>query len=219
MQNIDFFSREFINNPVEMYRKLREQPPVFWSEQLQSWVLTRYKDVFAALKDLRLSVAYGDYLYLGLPEDLLKRFQPYRKALESFIVFTDPPTHTRLRTIMHKPFTPQLVARVGERAGQIAEELLANVRPGESVDVRHGFAAILPAAVIAELIGAPREDCERLMEFSKGMLHFFGRAPNDVALAERSLEGYFEMANYFRQLFEACRKETRPTFLKPLLSP
>src|SRR5262245_194497 len=109
MATLNLFSPESQQDPYPLYRHLRTEAPIHWSEQLQSWVLSRYPDVLSALQDVRLSAAYTESLFFGLPDELYARFEPMRRAYKTAMIFSDPPEHTRRRTILHKVFTPRFV--------------------------------------------------------------------------------------------------------------
>lgn len=219
MTLIDFASPDFWADPYASYRRLREEAPVYWSEQIQSWIVSRHADVFPALSDPRLSVAYTDWFFLGLPEDLLRRFEPFRRALRTTIVFADPPQHDRMRGLMHKGFNPKFIESFRQHAIRLVDELLAQAVVDGKVDVRNRFATLLPATALTEQIGADRPDVAQFASWGRRLLYFFGRLPNDIQLAEDTLAMYGEMTTYFRQLFERRRNDPHDTLLKSLLHP
>ncbi|MEA2627220.1 MAG: hypothetical protein QOD06_3265, partial [Candidatus Binatota bacterium] len=136
-------------DPYPAYRALRDEDPVHWSEDVGSWFLFRYDHVEGAIKDSRLSVARTRPT-TGALEDTLRRF----------LVFLDPPQHTRIRALVNRAFTPRVAERMRPRIAAIVGRLLEPVVPTGRIDFIRDFAVPLPATVIAELLGARPEDLE-----------------------------------------------------------
>jgi cytochrome P450 len=214
---LDLASPDFWENPYPSYRRLREEAPVHFAEPIQAWLVSRYTDVFAALTDPRLSVAYTDAFYLGLPDDLLRRFDRLRAALRTAIIFSDPPHHDRMRELLRRSFTPVYIEAFRKSAVRIAGELTGEALTRGTLDVKHNFCAVLPAAALAEHLGAARPDVAKLAAWGHRMLGFFGRLPHDIALAEDTLRTYDELTAYFEGLFAAYREDPRESLLTPLL--
>ncbi|MYW04187.1 cytochrome P450, partial [Streptomyces sp. SID3343] len=82
-----------------------------------------------------------------------------RTMIQNWLVFLDPPRHTTLRSLLSREFTPRVVLGLRERMKEIADELLADLRGREVVDLVEEFAAPYPVMVICELLGVPR--CHR----------------------------------------------------------
>ena len=98
----DPFSAEFFNDPYPIYQRLRDEAPVFRSEDLDFYALSRHEEVAAAFKDFEtFSSARGvtfDQVSTGeVPKDPL-------------VQFLDPPAHRRMRGLVNKVFTPRAVA-------------------------------------------------------------------------------------------------------------
>ena len=74
-----------------------------------------------------------------------------------WLVFVDPPDHTRLRGLIQRAFTPNMIKSFEPRVRAIADELLANLADQNCPDVVSGFTAPLPIYVIGELLGLPPE--------------------------------------------------------------
>ena len=131
--SVDWLSQEFLADPYSHYRALRESDPVHWDETRGSWLLTRYRDVAAALRD----------------DDNLSAEQGPAFSM----LVTDPPDHTRLRSLVSKAFTARTVRRLSSRIQEIIDELLDAVVGRGEMEVIADFAYPLPITVIAELIG------------------------------------------------------------------
>ena len=126
-------------DPYPHYRRLRDEDPVHRSP-LGFWVVSRYRDVAALLRDPRL----GHELDGTNDGDSM--------------LFRDPPAHTRLRSLVSKAFTPRRLERLRPRIHQIVDDRLAKARETGEVDVIADLAFPLPATVISEMLGLPLED-------------------------------------------------------------
>lgn len=154
---------EVIADPYPVYRELRERAPVFWSSEANAWVLSRYADVTAALTDpATYSSASG--VYPTPPDvDMTELFLP-------MLVMSDPPRHTELRQIASKAFTPRRVAALELGIHAIVHELLDEVPATGRWDFVSGLSGPLPAIVIADMLGVPREDRDRFRAWSTTLI-------------------------------------------------
>src|ERR1700688_5266599 len=111
----DPWAPAFRADPFPMFRRLQLTDPVHRCDALGGWVLTRYADVLAALRDPRLSSDRITPFFAELPPGQLAEMKDLGDSLRKWCVFSDPPQHTRLRALFNKAFTPQAVERL--RAG------------------------------------------------------------------------------------------------------
>lgn len=158
-------------DPYPVYAAAREHAPVFYAEPYGFWVVTRYQDVLAVLKDddtfssvdaLRSSTT-------ALPpevEAVLAEGWPQMPV----IVDTDPPLHTRIRGLITRAFTPKRIAEMEPAIVAVVDELLDDVAPAGGADVIERFAWPLPLRVIGQMLGLPEGDLERLHAWSNDWL-------------------------------------------------
>jgi cytochrome P450 len=152
--------RRFVQDPHELYRRLRAEAPahpvLMWG-RVRIWLVTRYADAKALLADPRLSKDHAGALALFPPGTEGALASP----LSATMLMTDPPDHTRLRRLVTKAFTARAVAHLRPRIERIADELLdaiaAAAAHGE-VDLIGSYALPLPLRVIGELLGVPAAD-------------------------------------------------------------
>src|SRR6266478_1424065 len=149
----------FVEDPYPTYHVLRSQDPVHHSP-LGFWVLTRYADVIAMLRDPRLikepiaafvAARFGMAVPFGLGLSMLDR---------------DPPDHTRLRGLVSKAFTPRVVEGLRPRIQTIVDGLLDRAEPTGAMELIEDFAYPIPVTVICEMLGVPVEDHERFKAWS-----------------------------------------------------
>ncbi|MDA0366300.1 MAG: cytochrome P450 [Chloroflexi bacterium] len=133
----------WLNDPYPSYRKLREHDPVHWSEPLGHWVLTRYTDVVAVLKDRRVTAG--------------NRPPQRRWGRATMMVTADPPEHARLRRPVTHRFSAGSVQQLRPRIQEVVDALLDEVDGREEIDASWDVARQLPRTIIAEMMGVPLE--------------------------------------------------------------
>jgi hypothetical protein len=179
------FLPEMLADPYPTYRRLREEDPVHYSDVVRAWAFTRHADVVTAIADPRFSSDRS-------------RARKYKggRGTSPGTFLTDPPQHTRIRTLATKALTPKVIEAMRSRIEAIVEELLDTMARNNEADVIDEFAYVLPMTVISELIGAPSSDHDRFQrwgrEFAGAQDHLYsGRSPNTAGP---------EMVKYFVDL-------------------
>ena len=204
---------EFVADPYPMYHRLRAEDPVHHSP-LGFWVLTRYPDVMAMLRDPRLikepiaafvAARFGMAVPPGLGLSMLDR---------------DPPDHTRLRGLVSKAFTPRALEKLRPGIQQIVDGLLDEAAGRGSMDLIEEFAYPLPVRVICEMLGVPVQDHERFkawgLDIARGLDAIM--LPPDSPVGQRSVSGRRALAEYFRGLIAERRAAPREDMLSALIA-
>ena len=146
-------SHRVFTDPYPAYAMLRRRDPVHWSHLSSAWVVSRYQDVDAILRDHR-----------RFSNDFEKRAPSRRRqgqlnpAVDKSMLFVDPPDHTRLRSLVSKAFTPKTIETMEFRVRQIMADLLDQIADPGAFDLMQTIADPLPVIVIAELLGVPSQD-------------------------------------------------------------
>lgn len=216
------FSSQLLTNPYPAYHVIRKLDPVHWSDSWQSWFVTRYQDVAHLMKDSRLSVAQvGKFSHRLEGEEPMDEAREQLKRIEqwlaSFLLFTDPPAHTRLRGLISKAFTPRSVELLAPVVQQRVDRLLEPLQSGQVVDMMEHLAIPLPVMTIADFLGSRPQDYRELAGWSHDLASFLGNddlTPLSVARSLASLEG---MAAYFHQLMEERRRQPEDDLMSRLL--
>ncbi len=201
-------------DPYSWYHQLRSEDPVHWDEQMHHWVLTRYADVVTVLKSPHVSVE-RILFSAGPPEPLRTELGKIMTALANQMVFVDPPQHTRLRSLVSAAFTPRVVAAMRPRIQQIVDELVDNVQAQGQMDLIQDLAYPLPVTVIAEMLGVPLADRDRLRKWSEA---FFAFLEGQTTLAQDYifLNALEELTDYFRHLIAHLPEPPPDTLLSAL---
>jgi cytochrome P450 len=168
------FLPEVRADPYPTYRALREADPVHRSPFMAMWILTRYEDVALVLRDPRFLADRTQWD--GFQE--LEGVDPTRSLLS-----LDPPDHTRMRTLVSKAFTPRMVERLRPQAQAIVDDALAAAAQRGGMELIEDLAYPLPVAVIAGMLGVPREDWPRFRAWSQVLVA--GLDPLSIREADR----------------------------------
>ncbi|TAJ20941.1 MAG: cytochrome P450 [Dehalococcoidia bacterium] len=191
------FVPSFRANPYLQLGRLREGDPVHRSQALQAWVLTRYDDCLRVMKDAETFssdvMQAGGALAAALREQ--RRETPLGETRT--VLGSDPPVHTRLRSIVNRAFTPRRAAALRPHIEDVTASLLAQAPDSGEWDLMKGLAQPLPVIVIAELLGVPSEDREQFRHWSNALaattnlLQDAATRQGAVAAAQE-LRGYLE---------------------------
>ncbi len=173
MARIDYdpLSPEQRRDPYPTYARARRDEPVFFAERFGFWVVTRYDDVVAVLKNdatfssvdaLRsrmdeLPPAVMDVLAAGWAE-------------MPVIIDTDPPLHSQIRGLITKAFTPRRIAAMEPVIREIAADLIADVRPLGGADLVESFTWPLPLRVMGAMLGIPADSLPDVHRWSNDWL-------------------------------------------------
>jgi cytochrome P450 len=191
---------------------LREREPVYWSDEVRAWVLTRHEDILFALRDSRWRRSAGD----GIDVPPWSGAVPaIGSVMRNMFLGMDPPDHTRLRGLVNRAFTPAAVAAVEARIREIVDDLLRSLQGKPSFDLITEFAIPLPATVIAELLGIPVADLPRFKRWSSDFIVVIDVTPDaDWVQLEASIA---EFATYVRDLAAERRTAPRSDLLSALI--
>ncbi len=212
-------SPQMLSNPFPVYARLREEAPVAWSNQWQAWVVSRYEHVEPSLKDkenLSNENRQG-LLFEHLPakqQEDLSRLRHY--FAQKDVIGSDPPDHTRMRSLVQKAFTPKMIASLKPRIEALADELVgAAVTKGE-FDFVDDVAHPLPVILIAEMMGAPPQDRDLFKRWSADILGFQGSGKTQYDTAMVSQQSLTELFDYMTSLVEQRRREPKDDLITAL---
>jgi cytochrome P450 len=208
----------YLANPYRFYHQLRSEAPVYWSEAMGAWLLTRYCDAEAALRDPRLiSGTRISAAVKQLPEAVQPEIQALQNHISSWMGFIDPPDHTRLRALVSNAFTPRMIRDLRPQIQAIVDDLLDRVQEAGEMDVIADFAFPLPAIVIAEMLGLPPADREQFKQWSNDVMAFLGTGRPQVDVARRAQQGVYALKGYLRSIFSQRRQSPQDDLISALL--
>ncbi len=209
-------------NPFPEFARLRVEDPVHWSPAMKAWIVTRHADVKqVALNNRQISADRLTPFFKTNPEYQKGSIESLVRYLNHWMVFRDPPDHTRLRRLFNKAFTPTSVENLRPNIEGIVAHLIdgmeAKARRGETVDYIADFAYPLPASVIMDLLGVPRADLERVKVWSDDIALFIGTAQVAGNKYLRAESGAKAMSDYFRVLVEDRTDQPRDDMISHLV--
>jgi len=171
-QPVNIVSPQFKGNPFPFLARLRASEPVYRTtlpDETPVWLITRYEDVTALLKDER----FVKNRRTAMTREQLRKMPwmpPMFRPLERNMLDLDPPDHTRLRALVHKAFTPGLIGQMRERIQALADELLEGVARKGEMDLINDYALPLPMTIITEILGVPTTDRNKFHKWSQAVV-------------------------------------------------
>jgi cytochrome P450 PksS len=210
-QTYDLFVPEALANSYPLFKRMRSEDPVHYSESLGYWILTRYVDVEAALRDERLSSNRKALFINNLGSLDVKEIQNFLDLTSNMIVDTDPPEHTRLRKLANPGFTTRAIESWRSIIQNTTDRLLDRVQNHGGMDVVSDLARPLPAIIITEIMGVPETDRANLLEWARDIGTFFGAAGGSTIemaeLARKADKAAAQFSALIRQLVEQRRRQ------------
>jgi cytochrome P450 len=216
----------FVTNPYPLYKKLRRTQPMRKDPLAPVWVITSYAETMQVLRDPRFKK--DPFAAERLPPVVREQLKVSdaaagRASLEMVsMLFLDPPEHTRVRGIFTKAFTPRRLESLRPRIQQITDKLLdraeARGRAGDgTIDLVRDLAYPLPVTVIAELLGFPPEDYEKIKKWSDEMAEALALRPSEEAQA-RAYHARQEIREYFNGIVAKLRERPGENLVSALLT-
>jgi cytochrome P450 len=219
--NEDLLCSESIDDPYTYFGRLRDLDPMHWNPLWQGWIVTRHQDVVAVLHDhARFSSNRMAYLDAHASVEKRQSLEAYFAMLSRWLVFIDPPDHTRLRHLMQRAsFTPRQLMAWRPRIQALVDDLLAQIEPGKPVDFVQTFAFPLPVLVMSELLGFPAEDREQVRLWTTDVARPFFMALGMDAREKwaRAERGAKEFGAYARALLRDRKAHHRDDLLSVLV--
>lgn len=162
------FQPGFDESPYEHYREMRDFHPV-QQHPMGVWFVSRHADVATILRDARLSVSEVN-LGPGPMRDQYEALIADAPVNLVTIMNSDPPDHTRLRSLVGKVFTPRSIAALEPMVTQLVDKSLDRIADAGSVNLIEALAFPLPFEVISMMLGMPETDHKRLLELTEKLV-------------------------------------------------
>jgi pimeloyl-[acyl-carrier protein] synthase len=199
-------------NPYPTYAKLRLHDPVHWNFLSRSWVISRYRDVDAILRDHNRFSSDARHRRRGR---LFQTSAAYPRGPS--ILFLDPPDHTRLRALVQQAFTPRALEALAQRIRQIAAHLLDQIADPTAFEVMEALARPLPMIVMAELLGVPTRDRAQFQAWSRQRARVI--EPTTTAREQQlATQAAHELDAYYLGLIEQRRVEPQDDLISALVA-
>jgi cytochrome P450 len=222
LAGFDPFTEQVIADPVPWYALMRQEQPVFRVPGAGFYLVTRYEDVVAAVRDTETFsnrfTSPGLALGRGSPaiQEELNAILACGYARTPTLLTNDPPAHTRFRRLVSRAFTPRRVSSWTGAIDRLSDELIGAFAGRGSVELVAEFAVPLPIGVIADALGVPREMQPTFRKWTDDSTDLIGADVTD----ERRLDaarGLVEFQTYFAAELADRRRSPRDDFLTDLL--
>jgi cytochrome P450 len=203
----DPFSAEYFDDPSEVYRRLRDEAPIYFSERYGFYALSRFADVVAAHRDWKaFSSSHGvDLSMLSKPPELIQ-------SLRS-IIMMDPPSHDRLRALVSRVFTPRAMTALEPMVREVIVSYLEPLDDLDHFDAVADFSAPFPVEIISRMLGVPAPERQQIREWLDLTLH---REPGDMEPTREGIQAMIEQGVYFRDLVAEKRADPEDDMLSRL---
>ncbi|HEY5921608.1 MAG TPA: cytochrome P450 [Kofleriaceae bacterium] len=183
-------------DPGPLLARMRQATPVYRDESLDAWVLTRYDDVARVVRDPAFSVDRGGTIARAATQEAETELAWCNDFVLRWMVFSDPPRHSRLRGAIHRAFTSQAIARL--RPG-IDAAVRSAIAPTGRMEVLADLAIPVPALVTAELLGLPPSDASLLKSWTVAMFDLFGAGVADARIIRAAHRALVDCRAYFAE--------------------
>ncbi|MCX5044874.1 cytochrome P450 [Aldersonia sp. NBC_00410] len=208
ISKVDFdpFSEDYFNDPHETYRRLRDEAPVYYSDQYNFYALSRHADVAVAFKDFE-TFSSADGITLA-------DFQEDRPPQTPSIIMMDPPDHRQLRSLVNKVFTPRAIGAQEPLVRQLIGHYLSQVDPA-GFDAVADFSALFPVEVITTMLGVPAEHSQNIREWLDISLQ---RAPGELGVSQAGLDAMIQTAMVYFGVIADRRADPRDDMISRLIA-
>lgn len=222
LEHGDLTSAENLADPFGYFADLVEHAPVIFNQRHQAWLVSGFDLVESALHNPAIGSDRITPYVLSNDGATDGRLERMFETLSRWMVFVEPPDHTRLRMLVQRPFTPKRVAILEDRATDIARELADQVaraleRDGE-VDLVSQFCVPYPGKMIAELLGVPVDDGDMLRGWAEELGLFINGTRGNAERDQRVAAAMLELESYLRGHIDAYRSTPQDNIFSGLVA-
>ena len=227
--DFDPYSHRWKQDPYPVYRLLRDESPVHYAPDSNSWTISRYADVVRVLTtpEVFSSKMYGDRRQLREnmrmrdAARMLGRFMwrmkaaPWRMAKSRMLILEDGEVHALMRNIVNRGFTPRRIRAWEGRIRELASDGLARLREHGEFDLMQELAIPLPVTVIAELLGIERERRDDFKRWSDAIIQG-GTGSTMGAGSPELFDAMADLRAYLRPIVRARRAHSQDDLISTL---
>lgn len=219
------YDAAFQQQRYRIYDELRQNEPVFWHEETQSWFLTRHADVSSHLVgDSFITSPLITNKMKNVPAGEEGQFQDVVDIISTWMIYNDRPVHTRLRGHMNRAFWAKEIELIRPEIQRIVSEQLDRIieRSGDSFDFVHEIAHPVPAMVLCHMLGLPVEEVDRFIGWSDDiaafMQDFVVKPAPDPAISAHTRRSMNEMVDFLTGAIAERRQSPKNDLLSRLIS-
>lgn len=211
---INLASAQFKEDAYEIYKESRKKQPILFVNQVEigkEWLITRYEDALPLLKDNLLKKDWTNVF----SQDIKNMYLSVDNSdhLTTHMLNSDPPNHSRLRSLVQKAFTPKMIAQLDGRIERIADDLISDIERKGTLNLVDDYSFPLPIIVISEMLGIPKEDQAKFRIWSHAVIAS-PETPEEIKETEKQLS---EFITYLQYLVDIKRKEPKEDLVSALI--
>jgi cytochrome P450 len=212
------FADGFLENPYPTYRRFLDEGPLHFVALGPGYQAAfSYTLVSSLLKDPRFSSKRSGTLVLSLPPEQRAQFAPLVEMLGLWLLFMDPPEHSRLRKLLNKGFSPAVAEALRPRIERLVDRMLDDLSTSPEVEFMSRFAHAFPARVIAELLDVPEEMNDDLIRWSEAIAIVLGNPGRTVEQCAAGQDAVLSLTEFFRGVVAERRRRPGTDLISLLL--
>jgi cytochrome P450 len=203
------FTDEILQDPYPAYARLHEEGPLHYLDVDGKWALwsiVSHTECSSAAKDPRLSAKRSQQMILSLPLSSQSEFSELARMLGLWLIFMDPPEHTRLRKLLNKGFSPAAIEGLRPQVEAIVDQMLKPLKHGAEVELMREFANPMPVRIILEMLGIPQDLRDTFVNWSRAIAVFRGSPDRTVEQARAAQDALIELTDFFRKAVAERRR-------------
>ncbi|EMI9089744.1 cytochrome P450 [Bacillus cereus] len=211
---INLASVQFKEDAYEIYKESRKMQPILFVNKTKigaEWLITRYEDALPLLKDNRLKKDLANVF----PQDTKNMYLSVDNSdhLTTHMLNSDPPNHSRLRSLVQKAFTPKMITQLDGRIQRIADDLINEIERKGTLNLVDDYSFPLPIIVISEMLGIPKEDQAKFRIWSHAVIAS-PETPEEIKETEKQLS---EFITYLQYIVDIKRKDPKEDLVSALI--
>ena len=203
------FTDEILQDPYPTYARLHEEGPLHYLDVGSKWAvwsIVSHAECSSIAKDPRLSAKRAQQLLALLPISRQPEFTELARMLSLWMIFMDPPEHTRLRKLLNKGFSPAAIEGLRPQVEAVVDQMLAPLKHGSEVELMREFANAMPVRIISELLGVPQEMNDTFISWSRAIAVFRGSPDRTVEQARAAQDALIALTDFFRKTVAERRR-------------
>jgi len=203
------FNEEILQDPYPTYTRMLEEGPLHYVDvggKWAVWAVFSHAECSSIAKDPRLSAKRAQQMLLPLPFSSHAEFSELARMLGLWLIFMDPPEHTRLRKLMNKGFSAAALEGLRPQVEAIVDGMLGTLRHGSEIDLMREFANPMPVRIISAMLGVPQELHETFVNWSRAIAVFRGSPDRTVEQARAAQDALVQMTDFFRKTVAERRR-------------
>jgi cytochrome P450 len=203
------FNDEVLQDPYPTYARMHEEGPLHYVEVAGKWAVWSvfsHAECSSIAKDPRLSAKRAQQMLLPLPLSRQPEFSELARMLGLWLIFMDPPEHTRLRKLLNKGFSPAAIEGLRPQVEVIVDRMLKPLQHGSKVELMGQFANPMPVRIILEMLGIPQELRDTFVNWSRAIAVFRGNPNRTVEEARAAQDALIELTDFFRKTVAERRR-------------